>query len=179
MFAANAISALLRPDTIPTRHDPHPKLATTVNEILETMLPSLTTRVTVRVSLENHGSIYVGADENECLTVVNSLAPEHLCLQIENPRELIDQVVAGAIFIGNSTPVAWGDYWAGPNHTLPTRSRARFRGPLSVLDFLVPYSVIESPPGAIDSSAETVLRLAQAEGLAGHARSIAERMGNE
>ena len=157
----------------------HPELATTVKEIMATMLPSLPTRVTVQKSLEDHGLIYIGADQNECLTVVNFLAPEHLCLQVENPRGLIDKVVAGAIFIGNGTPVAWGDFWAGPNHTLPTRSQARFRGPLSVLDFLVPYSVIEAPPGTIDSSADTVLRLAQQEGLAGHARSISERIGDE
>ena len=146
---------------------------------MATILPSLPTRVTVQKSLEDHGLIYIGADQNECLTVVNFLAPEHLCLQVENPRGLIDKVVAGAIFIGNGTPVAWGDFWAGPNHTLPTRSQARFRGPLSVLDFLVPYSVIEAPPGTIDSSADTVLRLAQQEGLAGHARSISERIGDE
>ena len=186
---ATAEAQLVAADLISqAEHDPQaiailvtnqPELATAVNELLETVLPSLPTRATVQESLENHGSIYVGADQNECLAVVNSLAPEHLCLQIENPRELIDKVVAGAIFIGNSTPVAWGDYWAGPNHTLPTRGQAHFRGPLSVLDFLVPYSVIESPPGAIDSSGETVMRLARAEGLAGHARSIAERIGNE
>ena len=154
-------------------------LALAVNAALEALLPALPTPATVQASLENHGSIYVGADLNECVTVVNFLAPEHLCLQTENPRDLVDQLVAGAIFLGNSTPVAWGDYWAGPNHTLPTGSQARFRGPLSVLDFLVAYSVIEAPIEAVRSSAKSVLELAQAEGLAGHGQSITARLGND
>ncbi len=156
-----------------------PDLATAVNETLEAILPNLPTAATAQASLENRGAIYLGKDLDECLTVVNALVPEHLSLQIENPRALADRVIAGAIFIGHTTTVAWGDYWAGPNHTLPTGGQARFRGPLSVLDFLVPYSVIEAPASAIQSSAETVLELARAEGLAGHAESIIARLGND
>lgn len=156
-----------------------PGLATAVNEALEAILSTLPTRATAQASLENRGAIYVGDDLDDCLTVVSSLAPEHLSLQTKNPRALTGRVIAGAIFIGHTTTVAWGDYWAGPNHTLPTGGQARFRGPLSVLDFLVPYSIIEAPASAIQSSAETVLELARAEGLAGHAQSIIARLGND
>ena len=77
------------------------------------------------------------------------------------------------------TPVAWGDYWAGPNHTLPTAGHARFRGPLSVYDFLVPYSVIKADVRTARASGDKVKALAELEGLAGHTLSIALREEND
>ena len=106
---------------------------------------------------------------------MNTIAPEHLCLQTDQPDQWLDEVQAGAIFVGGSTPVAWGDYWAGPNHILPTAGQARFRGPLSVSDFLVPYSVIKATRAATSSSGLQVMILAEQGGLAGHALSIALR----
>ena len=106
---------------------------------------------------------------------MNTIAPEHLCLQTDQPDQWLDEVQAGAIFVGGSTPVAGGDYWAGPNHILPTAGQARFRGPLSVSDFLVPYSVIKATRAATSSSGLQVMILAEQGGLAGHALSIALR----
>jgi len=154
-------------------------LAEKVNQHLEMMLPTLATEETSRTSLESRGAIYVGADLGDCLKMINHIAPEHLSLQIRAARHFAKRCIAGAIFIGHSTPVAWGDYWAGPNHTLPTAGQARFRGPLSVLDFLVPYSMIEAPMKAIAASGNTVIELARAEGMAGHALSMSVRMDHE
>jgi len=106
------------------------------------------------------------------IVMVNAIAPEHLCLQVEQPEQYIDRVIAGTIFLGAETPVAWGDYWAGPNHTLPTGGQARFRGPLAVTDFLVPYSVVRAPR-ELDGPGDKVVRtLARCEGLAAHAGSV-------
>ena len=98
--------------------------------------------------------------------VVRVYAPESLSVL---------RVWAGAIFLGGQTPVAWGDYLAGPNHILPTAGQARFRGPLSVADFMVPYSVIKAGADATRVSGGQVQALAKAEGLVGHALSIALR----
>ena len=86
----------------------------------------------------------------------------------------MSQVVAGAIFIGESTSVAWGDYWAGPNHTLPTSGQARYRGPLTVMDFMVPFSVIDAR-NSLSQSSTFVQDLADAEGLHAHSLSVKMR----
>ncbi|UCH09153.1 MAG: histidinol dehydrogenase, partial [Fidelibacterota bacterium] len=83
---------------------------------------------------------------------------------------------AGAVFVGALSAVAWGDYWAGPNHTLPTAGQARFRGPLSVLDFMVPTSVITTSEEALQAGGKDIQVMANQEGLAAHALSIQLRM---
>jgi histidinol dehydrogenase len=150
-------------------------LAEAVNVELQEQIKDLSTSETIAAALTGQGFIYLGKDLEQCKEVVNSIAPEHLCLQVAEPDELVNQVRAGAIFIGSLTPVTWGDYWAGPNHTLPTAGQARFRGPLSVMDFLVPFSVINANEQALEASGDQVQLLARQEGLVGHARSIALR----
>lgn len=152
-----------------------PDLAREVNRCLDELLVNLSTRATAEASLLGNGLVFLGSDWTACLAAVNTIAPEHLCLQTDQPDQWLDEVQAGAIFVGGSTPVAWGDYWAGPNHILPTAGQARFRGPLSVSDFLVPYSVIKATRAATSSSGLQVMILAEQEGLAGHALSIALR----
>lgn len=150
-------------------------LAGAVDRHLRELLKGLSTRETAEASLKDYGLVFLGQDWAACLAAVNAIAPEHLCIQTVRPERWLDEVRAGAIFLGGETPVAWGDYWAGPNHTLPTAGQARFRGPLSVSDFLVPYSVIKATPAATSSSGAQVMTLAEQEGLAGHALSIALR----
>jgi len=157
----------------------NPGLADEVNRHLGELLEDLATRPIAEASLKEHGFIFLGEDLTVCMAVVNRIAPEHLCLQTARPEQLVEQVKAGAIFIGGETPVAWGDYWAGPNHTLPTAGHARFRGPLSVYDFLVPYSVIKADARTARASGDKVKALAELEGLAGHALSIALREEND
>ncbi|MFC1619980.1 histidinol dehydrogenase [Candidatus Neomarinimicrobiota bacterium] len=150
-------------------------LAEAVNVELQEQSEDLSTRDMIAAALTGQGFIYLGRVLEQCIEVVNRIAPEHLCLQVAAPDELVKQVQAGAIFIGSLTPVAWGDYWAGPNHTLPTAGQARFRGPLSVMDFLVPFSVVNVSEQAAKASGDQVQLLARQEGLVGHARSIALR----
>lgn len=156
-----------------------PGLADEVNRHLAELLEDLATRPIAEVSLKEYGFIFIGEDLTACTAVVNRIAPEHLCLQTARPEQLVEQVKAGAIFIGGETPVAWGDYWAGTNHTLPTAGHARFRGPLSIYDFLVPYSVIKADVRTARASGNKVKALAELEGLAGHALSIALREEND
>ncbi len=152
-----------------------PDLAREVNRYLSVLLQDLPTRSTAEAALKGQGFIYLGENLAACTEVVDRIAPEHLCIQTVEPEEIVGQIRAGAIFLGSETPVAWGDYWAGPNHTLPTAGQARFRGPLSVYDFLVPYSVIRAGEAARLASGDKIKTLAVQEGLSGHALSIALR----
>ncbi len=150
------------------------ELAGAVNEQINIQLEGLITKNIAKKSLDNHGLIFVAETLSECIIISNEIAPEHLSLQIKDSESYVDDLIAGAIFLGNKSPVAWGDYWAGPNHTLPTMGQAKFRGPLNVLDFMVPYSIIDAS-SAIGKSSHKVQSLAELEGLAGHANSIATR----
>ncbi|UCH63749.1 MAG: histidinol dehydrogenase [Fidelibacterota bacterium] len=154
-------------------------LAQEVNRHLAELLKDLTTRSIAEASLKEHGFIFLGENLATCTAVTNRIAPEHLCLQTARPEDMLERVRAGAIFIGGETPVAWGDYWAGPSHTLPTAGHARFQGPLSVYDFLVPYSVIKADARTARVSGDKVKALAELEGLAGHALSITLREEND
>jgi histidinol dehydrogenase len=155
-----------------------PGLAAAVNTSLNHLLNGLRTQETASAALREQGFIYQASNPAECLEVVNRIAPEHLALHVTAVDAILKRVRAGAVFIGGQTPVAWGDYWAGPNHTLPTMGHARFRGPLSVLDFLVPYAVIMAGRRALRESGPVVRILAEQEGLAGHALSVALRDGS-
>ena len=152
-----------------------------VNEVknnLRIQIKLLATSKIVETSLKNNGLAFVAKDLNNCIHVLNEIAPEHLSLQAESAENLRDKVIAGSIFMGSKTPVAWGDYWAGPNHTLPTNGQAKFRGPLNVVDFLVPFSVVDAS-NSIRKSGEKVKKFANLEGLSGHAKSIEIRLEDE
>jgi histidinol dehydrogenase len=120
------------------------------------------------------GAIITFANNDEIITQANYFAAEHLEIQCgEESREISRQIEnAGAIFIGDYSPVAVGDYWAGPSHTLPTGQSAKFFSALSANDFIKSTSIIEYDKEMLAKSAEDIIRLAEAEGLDAHARSV-------
>lgn len=155
---------------------PDEKIALQTNIHISNTLESLPTQNTAKTALKNSGFAYVGGSIEECISTINRISPEHLSLQVKNPEQFLDRVTAAAIFLGSETPPAWGDYWSGANHTLPTGGTARLRGPLSVYDFMVSYTTVNTPLNTIQESEKYVTRMAEAEGLLGHARSIKKRL---
>lgn len=128
-------------------------------------------------SLASYGAVVIASDMNEALDIVNQIAPEHLEIVTENPFQLLGAVRnAGAIFLGEWSPEPLGDYFAGPNHTLPTNGTARFFSPLSVNDFVKKSSIISYSREAFQKAAVDVARFADAEGLTAHAASARIRM---
>lgn len=128
-------------------------------------------------SLRDHGAICVVDNLSAAVDVVNRLAPEHLEVMICAPWSVIGTIKnAGAIFLGPSSPEPVGDYWAGPNHILPTNGTARFSSPLTVDDFVKKSSIIAYSPQALERDAEEIIALAEAEGLGAHAEAIRVRL---
>jgi histidinol dehydrogenase len=140
-------------------------------------IESLPRRALVEKSFAQYGAIFVVADVNEACAIVNELAPEHLEI-ITRDDDAVAALVrhAGAIFFGSCTPEAVGDYFAGPNHVLPTAGAARFSSALGVYDFVKRTSVLRYSREALRQSAEKIATLAKAEGLDAHARSVAIRL---
>ena len=128
-------------------------------------------------SLNEQGLVVVCEDMPQALDVVNVIAPEHLEMHVENAMDLLGGIRnAGAIFLGEWTCEALGDYVAGPNHTLPTGGTARYASPLSVDEYVKKSSIIQYTPTALLNDAEAVTRIADHEGLWAHAQSVRERM---
>lgn len=128
-------------------------------------------------SLDNHGLIVVVNDEEQAVQAVNVIAPEHLELHVKNAMDMLGSIRnAGAIFCGEWTPEAVGDYVAGPNHTLPTGGTARFASPLSVDEFVKKSSIIQYSPRALENDALPIMQIAMHEGLWAHAQSVGLRM---
>ena len=124
-------------------------------------------------SLDNEGLIVVCEDLAQAIGAVNVIAPEHLELHIANPMDSLGAIRhAGAIFLGEWTPEAVGDYVAGPNHTLPTGGTARFSSPLSTEEFIKKSSIIQYSPAALADDADAIVKIARHEGLWAHARSV-------
>ena len=124
-----------------------------------------------------NAAVVVCASLDEALDVAEAFAPEHLSLQGTAAEALRDRVrAAGAIFCGAMSPVSIGDYVAGPNHTLPTQGAARYRGPLSVADFMRWPSVVQLSASELEGLAPIACELADAEGLPGHAVAIRARL---
>jgi histidinol dehydrogenase len=131
----------------------------------------------VRASIKLRGALIATRTLAEAVEIANHIAPEHLELSVEKPRELLDQVRnAGAVFIGRYTPEAFGDYCAGPNHVLPTSRAARFSNPLGVYEFQKRTSLIECTPQGAKALASVAGTLADAEGLQAHAASARDRL---
>lgn len=137
-----------------------------------------TTRADItRASLDDHGLIVVCPTMEQALEAVNVIAPEHLEMHVANAMEYLGAIRnAGAIFLGEWTPEAVGDYVAGPNHTLPTGGTARYSSPLSVDDFVKKSSVIQYTAAALKNDARSVVQIATHEGLWAHAQSVALRL---
>lgn len=128
-------------------------------------------------AIENYGAIYVASDMNEAIGAINQLAPEHLEIVTENAIELLGKIKhAGAIFLGRFSSEPVGDYFAGPNHVLPTNGTARFSSPLSVEDFQKKSSIILYSEKAMKDNAEKIAEFARLEGLEAHARAVETRL---
>ena len=145
---------------------------------LERQCKGLERQETARLSLAEQGTVVLVETLSEAVEIVNLLAPEHLELLVQDPWKLLGQVRnAGAVFLGAYTPEPIGDYWAGPNHVLPTAGTGRFSSVLSVDDFIKKSSIIYYPPEALLRDAPAVERLAVTEGLTAHSRAVAIRRG--
>lgn len=144
---------------------------------LERQLPLLNREEIARSALSDHGVILIAEDLEEAISVANDIAIEHLELIIEDPWSQIPHIRhAGAIFLGANTPEAAGDYFAGPNHVLPTMGTARFASALGVETFLKKSSIISYSENALEADGEHIMRLAMLEGLDAHAGSVAVRV---
>ncbi len=153
-----------------------PDLAEAVVPELEKQLAILPRREIAQTSIETNGKIIVVPDIQTAIHVSNELAPEHLELCLDKPFDWLDQIKnAGSVFLGRSCPEALGDYFAGPNHTLPTSGTARFSSPLSVDDFVKKMQFTYYTPKALAEVSADIARMARAEGLEGHARSALAR----
>jgi histidinol dehydrogenase len=156
---------------------PSKGLVTRVQDQLAKQLKTLEREKIARKSLTSRGAIVLAKDLAECVALSDRYAPEHLVIATEEPDQLGKQVQnAGAIFLGHYTPVAVGDYLAGPNHVLPTGGTARFSSPLGVEDFLKRTSVIRFEPPKLRELGLDVIRLSQMEGFGGHERSVDLRL---
>ncbi len=154
----------------------HAPLLDAVVSALEEQLATLSRGDLARASLEQFGALLLARTPDEAVACVNQIAPEHLHIATRDAEQLGDRIDnAGAIFLGHHTPVALGDYAAGPSHVLPTGGAARFSSGLSVNDFLRRTSILSFTPEGLASMAEDVRLLAHREGLTGHAASIVIR----
>jgi len=153
------------------------QLAESVVAEIQRQLPSLPRRAVVEESLREYGAIVVVKDLDEACALVNELAPEHLEIVTRDDEAVAERVRhAGAIFFGSHTPEALGDYFAGPNHVLPTAGTARFASALSVWDFVRRTSMLGYSREALQESVDRIATLARAEGLEAHARSVEIRL---
>ena len=143
---------------------------------MEVQLARLPRRQVARSSVDENGKIIVTDSLEKAVEAVNLIAPEHLELCVDDPFALLPGIKnAGSIFLGRYTPEALGDYFAGPNHTLPTSGTARFSSPLSVDDFVKKSSFLYYTREALTPVADRVADFARREGLDAHARSVTIR----
>ena len=152
------------------------QLAEQVSAEVEKQLEVLPRREIASASIRDYGAIYVASSMDEAVETINAIAPEHLEIITENPMELLGQIRhAGAIFIGRYSSEPVGDYFAGPNHVLPTNGTARFSSPLNVDDFQKKSSVIVYSEQAFRDNAPKIAEFARMEGLEAHARAVESR----
>ena len=155
---------------------PQRDLAVEVAAQVAAQLAGLPRAEIARRAIEGQGKAVIVRDLAEACQIANAIAPEHLELAVAQPFDYLPQIVhAGSIFLGQQVPEALGDYFAGPNHTLPTGGTARFASPLGVEDFVKRSSFIYYPQAALADACDAVVAFAQAEGLTAHARSMALR----
>ena len=148
-------------------------LAKAVQAEIERQLPLLAREEIARASIDNNGKIIVAGDLAVAVQIANRIAPEHLELCMDNPFDWLDRIQnAGSVFMGRHCPEALGDYFAGPNHTLPTSGTARFSSPLSVDDFVKKTQFTYFTGDALERVAGKVDYFARQEGLTAHARSV-------
>jgi len=156
------------------------RLAVRVRQEITEQLAGLPRGAASRESVERNGGIIVADSLEQAFDIANELAPEHLEIFLEEPFSYLDMVRnAGAVFVGKYSPVAAGDYYAGPNNTIPTSGTARFASPLSVDDFIKKSSFTYYPAGALRKSGDDIMAFARKEGLEAHALSVGRRMATQ
>ncbi len=154
--------------------------AKAVSEELERQIPQLPRKEIARKSIDDNGKIIVASDLTQAIAIANEIAPEHLELCVDEPFAYLDEVRhAGSVFLGRHCPEAVGDYFAGPNHTLPTSGTARFSSPLSVDDFIKKTQFCYYPADALYAAADKIDLFAQKEGLQAHGKSVTIRKKDE
>lgn len=157
-----------------------PDFAKACQREVEQQLAELPRKVIAGASIENYGVILLVNSIEEGIDVINRLAPEHFELIVENPMGYLGMIQnAGAIFLGPYSSEPVGDYFAGPNHIIPTNGTARFSSPVDVDDFIKKSSLIYYSKQALLENGETIMELARKEGLEGHARAIEIRLRKE
>ena len=155
------------------------KVAQQTSEKVQEYLKTLSREEIARKSIEDRGAIIVASSMEEAIDLMNEIAPEHLEVMTKNAFELLPYIKhAGAIFLGENTPEPIGDYLAGPNHTLPTGSTAKFYSPLNVENFMKKSSIINFSKNAINELGEACALLADTEGLTAHAKAVRIRLEN-
>ena len=148
------------------------ELANAVSQEIEKQIPRLLRSEIARISIDDNGKIIVADDLRKAIDIANEIAPEHLELCMDNPFDYLDSIKhAGSIFMGRYCPEALGDYFAGPNHTLPTSGTARFSSPLSVDDFVKKTQYTYYTKDALLKVKDDVAYFAEKEGLTAHAKS--------
>ena len=153
-----------------------PELAKAVQAELEVQIPQLPRAAIARASVDDNGKIIVCTDLHKAIEACNIIAPEHLEVCVEDPFGVLNEIKnAGSIFLGRNVPEALGDYFAGPNHTLPTSGTARFSSPLGVDDFVKKSSFIYYTREALGAVAPLIADFAEREGLHAHAKSVTIR----
>ena len=152
------------------------ELAKAVQAELEVQIPQLPRAAIARASVDDNGKIIVCSDLRKAIEACNIIAPEHLEVCVDDPFSVLNEIKnAGSIFLGRNVPEALGDYFAGPNHTLPTSGTARFSSPLGVDDFVKKSSFIYYTREALEKAAPRIADFAEREGLHAHARSVTIR----
>lgn len=156
---------------------PSSALAEKVSAEVERQLDRAPRQEIALQSIRDYGAIYVTESMDEAVETVNHLAPEHLEILTKNPMELLGRIRhAGAVFLGRFSPEPVGDYFAGPNHVLPTNGTARFSSPLNVEDFQKKSSILLYSEKALRDTGDKIAAFARLEGLEAHARSIETRL---
>ncbi len=159
---------------------PSRSFAQKVEAEVDRQLAELSRREIAAAAVENYAKIFITKDRRQAVEVMNLIAPEHLEIDFEDAEKYVDMVInAGAVFIGSYTPEPIGDYFAGPNHTLPTMGTAAFSSPLGVYDFIKRSSLLKYDKEAFEKVADKVIAFANVEGLEAHGLAVKRRMDNE
>lgn len=153
------------------------RLADAVTEELERQIPLLPRAEIARASIDTYGKIILADSMMQAVAISNEIAPEHLEICVDDPFAYLAEIRhAGSVFLGKHAPEALGDYFAGPNHTLPTSGTARFSSPLSVDDFIKKTAFTYYTPQALQEVGKQIVRFAEEEGLQAHGRSVSIRL---
>lgn len=156
---------------------PSAALAHAVEAEVQRQLEELPRKEIAAASVENHAKVFITKNKDQAVSIMNLIAPEHLEIEFSDAEAYVDKIVnAGAIFIGSYTTEPLGDYFAGPNHTLPTMGTAAFSSPLGVYDFVKRSSLLQYNKEAFEAVADKVIRFANVEGLQAHGLAVRRRI---